>query len=140
MDAAETAMAAIPNPDLRDCLSLPADYLVPRWYAAYTCANHEKRVAEQLGQRTIEHFLPLYETVRRWKDRRARLRLPLFPGYGPLQGLEGSLVQKRNKARFVVSLDLIMRSIAVEVEALDLEPADSAGRQRVLSLIRTELT
>jgi transcription antitermination factor NusG len=29
----------------------------------------------------IEHFLPLYQAVRRWKDRRKRLQLPLFPGY-----------------------------------------------------------
>jgi transcription antitermination factor NusG len=58
-----------------------ADYLELRWYAAYTCANHEKRVREQLGQRSIESYLPLYETVRRWNDRRMRLQLPLFPGY-----------------------------------------------------------
>ena len=53
----------------------------PRWYAAYTSANHEKRVAEQLGVRAVEHFLPLYSSVRRWKDRRVMLELPLFPGY-----------------------------------------------------------
>lgn len=54
---------------------------VARWYAAYTNANHEKRVAEQLDVREVEHFLPLYESVRRWKDRRVMLQLPLFPGY-----------------------------------------------------------
>ena len=53
----------------------------PRWYAAYTCANHEKRVSEQLGVRRVEHFLPLYCSVRRWQDRRVTLQLPLFPGY-----------------------------------------------------------
>ena len=61
--------------------ALQADDLEQRWYAAYTCANHEKRVREQLEQRSIESYLPLYETVRRWKDRRMRLQLPLFPGY-----------------------------------------------------------
>jgi hypothetical protein len=29
------------------------------WYAVYTCANHEKRVADQLTERSVEHFLPL---------------------------------------------------------------------------------
>ena len=53
----------------------------PHWYAAYTCANHEKRVAEQLRLRSIEYFLPMYQTVRKWKDRRKPLELPLFPGY-----------------------------------------------------------
>src|SRR5690349_16465307 len=51
------------------------------WYAAYTCAQHEKRVAAELGMRGLEHFLPLYSSVRRWKDRRVQLELPLFPGY-----------------------------------------------------------
>jgi transcription antitermination factor NusG len=51
------------------------------WYAAYTHARHEKKVAQQLEQRGIEHFLPLYRSVRRWKDRRKELDLVLFPGY-----------------------------------------------------------
>jgi transcription antitermination factor NusG len=53
----------------------------PQWYAAYTRSHHEKCVADQLRTRTVEHFLPLYETVRNWKDRRKRMELPLFPGY-----------------------------------------------------------
>jgi transcription antitermination factor NusG len=52
-----------------------------RWYAAYTSSNHEKRVAEQLCVRGVENFLPLYPSVRKWKDRRVKLDLPLFPGY-----------------------------------------------------------
>jgi transcription antitermination factor NusG len=51
------------------------------WYAAYTCAQHEKRVAAELVARDVEHFLPLYSSMRRWKDRRVQLELPLFPGY-----------------------------------------------------------
>lgn len=54
---------------------------VPYWYTIYTSANHEKSVAEQLRARQIEHFLPLYESTRRWKDRRIKVQLPLFPGY-----------------------------------------------------------
>ena len=51
------------------------------WYASYTCAKHEKRVAGELQARGVEHFLPLYSSRRRWKDRRVSLELPLFPGY-----------------------------------------------------------
>jgi len=58
-----------------------SEYLEQRWYAAYTSANHEKRVAKQLGQRSVEHFLPMYQSARRWKDRQMTLSLPLFPGY-----------------------------------------------------------
>jgi len=41
---------------------------------------------------------------------------------GPLQGLEGILARKKNVLRFVVSLDLIMRSVAVEIDEAELEP------------------
>src|SRR5437773_2436129 len=56
-------------------------YVQPRWYAAYTRANHERRVADQLGERGVENLLPQYESVRKWKDRKVRLQMPLFPGY-----------------------------------------------------------
>jgi transcription antitermination factor NusG len=51
------------------------------WYAAYTRPNHEKKVAEQLELRNIEQLLPLYRSMREWKDRRVNLMRPLFPGY-----------------------------------------------------------
>ena len=179
--------AAKYNTDPRRGTNLRVEFLEPRWYAAYTSANHEKRVAEQLGAREVEHFLPLYESVRRWKDRRVKLELPLFPGYifvhmamrdrlkvqqvpgvarlvgfdgapaelpeeeiealrmslasgvraephpylaagrrvrvkaGPLEGQEGIVIRKKNRLRFVLSVDLIGRSAAVEIEAADLE-------------------
>jgi transcription antitermination factor NusG len=168
-------------------LGLPPGHCELLWYAVYTSANHEKRVAEQMGVREVEHFLPLYASVRRWKDRRVMLELPLFPGYvfvrmaprdrmrvqqipgvarlvgfdgapmalpeeevealrtslasgvraephpfmtagrrvrvreGPMAGMTGTLVKRKNKARFVVSLELIQRSIAVEIDEADLE-------------------
>lgn len=158
-----------------------------RWYAAYTCARHEKHVSKQLEDRHIDCFLPLYRSVRRWKDRCKELELPLFPGYvfvrtgpehrlhvlqipsvvrfvsfnghpaalddreieglrnglvngvqvephpylrvgdrvrvkhGPLAGAEGILVRKKDSFRIVLSLDLLMRSVAAEVQAADLE-------------------
>lgn len=66
---------------LRGSPNPPRGYDEPSWYAAYTCANHEKRVSEQLEHRSVESFLPLYESLRSWKDRRIKLELPLFPGY-----------------------------------------------------------
>lgn len=162
-------------------------YLQPHWYALYTCANHEKRVAAELQARTVENFLPLYSSVRRWKDRRVNLDLPLFPGYvfvrlalrdrlrvvqiasavrlvgfnglpsalpdtemeimrsglsqrlraephpyltvgqrvrivgGPFVGLEGVLKRRKGNLRVIVSLDLIQRSVAVDVDAEDIE-------------------
>src|ERR1700676_2009875 len=72
----------IVNPTgLTDYPELPSSFCEPFWYAAYTKANHEKRVGEQLTWRSVEHFLPFYEAVRRWKDRRVQLQLPPFHGY-----------------------------------------------------------
>lgn len=41
---------------------------------------------------------------------------------GPMMGMEGVLVRKKNNFRVVLALDVIMRSVAVEVDAEDLEP------------------
>lgn len=167
---------------------LPAEFCEPRWYAAYTSANHEKRVAEQLGVREVEHFLPTYTSVRRWKDRRVTLAMPLFPGYvfvrlalrdrlkvlqlpgvarlvgfngmpaalpqeqieilrtglavgvsaephqyltvgrrvrivaGPLTGFEGILLRRKGNLRVVLSVELIQRSILLDIDAVCLEP------------------
>ncbi len=54
---------------------------VPRWYAVYTFPRHEKAVAGQLKMKSVEAYLPLFERLNRWKDRMARVQLPLFPGY-----------------------------------------------------------
>jgi transcription antitermination factor NusG len=167
---------------------VPADTGCENWYALYTSPRHEKRVAEQIKQHRISCFLPLYRSVRRWKDRRKELELALFPGYvfvrialqdklrvlqlpsavrlvsfngqplalpqaeieglrerlchathlephpylrvgrrvrvhnGPLQGLEGVVSRKKDRCRIIVSIDLIMRSVAVEVDEADVEP------------------
>jgi transcription antitermination factor NusG len=172
--------------DTFDELSPPDSFLEPHWYAVYTCANHEKRVAAELQARSVAQFLPLYSCVRRWNDRRVTLELPLFPGYvfvrlalrdrlrvqqipsvvrlvgfngmptalpdaemetlrsglskrlraephpfltvgrkvrikaGPFAGLEGILKRRKSGLRVVVSLELILQSVAVEVDAADL--------------------
>jgi transcription antitermination factor NusG len=46
---------------------------------------------------------------------RARIRS------GPLSGLEGLVVQKKNGHRFVLTIEAIMRSISIEVEVSNLE-------------------
>lgn len=51
------------------------------WYAAYTKHQHEKACADLLSQKSIEVYLPLYRSVRRWKDRKKIIALPLFPSY-----------------------------------------------------------
>jgi transcription antitermination factor NusG len=44
---------------------------------------------------------------------------------GVMTGVEGILVRKKNDLRVVLTLDAIMRSVAVEVDADDVEPADT---------------
>jgi len=50
---------------------------------------------------------------------RARIR------YGALAGMEGVVVRYKGSLRVVLTLELIMRSIAVEVSCEDLEPVES---------------
>jgi transcription antitermination factor NusG len=40
---------------------------------------------------------------------------------GPLAGIQGILLRRRGKARFVVAVEMIMRSIAVEINEADIE-------------------
>jgi transcription termination/antitermination protein NusG len=47
---------------------------------------------------------------------------------GPLAGMEGILVRRAHELRVVLSLDFIMRSVAVEVSELDIEPLRHSGR------------
>jgi transcription antitermination factor NusG len=56
------------------------------WWALYTRHQHEKTVAEMLSAKGFEVFLPLYESIRRWKDRSKMLTLPLFPCYVFVRG------------------------------------------------------
>ena len=159
------------------------------WYALYTCPRHEKLVAEQIKRRSFTCFLPVYRSVRRWKDRRKELELALFPGYvfvhmalekklkvleipgavrlvsfngqpaplpaseiemlrnrlsgaggvephpylragrrvrvrsGAMEGLEGIVVRRKDRCRVVFSINLLQRSVAVEVDEADLESA-----------------
>lgn len=46
---------------------------------------------------------------------------------GPLSGLEGVIVRRDGGTRFVVSIDLIMRAIAINVDGLDLELVGSSA-------------
>jgi len=158
------------------------------WYVAYARPRHEKHIARQLAERGVRSFVPLYTSVRRWKDRRKRLELPLFPGYvfvqialqckldllrlpgvvdlvrfqgkpvpvlsseieslraglsgascihphpflqagrkvrirrGALDGVEGIFVRRRGQIRIVLSVSLIQRSVAIEIDEADVEP------------------
>jgi len=51
------------------------------WFALRTSARHEKQVHTRLAGRGIDAFLPLSERWSRWKDRRMKIHVPLFPGY-----------------------------------------------------------
>jgi len=64
----------------------PHPGLSSAWWALYTRHQHEKTVAEMLSTKGFEVFLPLHDSMRRWKDRQKLLSLPLFPGYVFVRG------------------------------------------------------
>jgi transcription antitermination factor NusG len=47
---------------------------------------------------------------------------------GPFAEMQGIVLRNSKKTRLVISLDLIMQSVAVEVDAADLEPISFASR------------
>jgi transcription antitermination factor NusG len=51
------------------------------WFALQTRHQHEAKVTQILENKGFETFLPMYQTVRRWSDRKKTISLPLFPGY-----------------------------------------------------------
>ena len=53
----------------------------PEWYALYTRSRFEKKMLSELTDRGIEVFLPMREILSRWKDRKKKIWIPLFPGY-----------------------------------------------------------
>jgi len=53
----------------------------PSWFAVHTRSRHEHAVKRQLDDKGIEGFLPAYNKVSQWKDRRKTVVMPLFPGY-----------------------------------------------------------
>src|SRR5207253_6883699 len=81
MESSTVVTAGSERASYSGAIALPGGREEEHWYAAYTRAQHEKSVAAELGMREVEHFLPLYSSVRRWKDRRVTLESPLFPGY-----------------------------------------------------------
>lgn len=166
------------------------------WYALYTRHQHEKTVADLLGAKGFQVFLPLYSVTHQWKDRAKRLSLPLFPCYvfvyasldrrvhivttpgvhalvgvegraaripdaeieavhrtvnnllhvephpflrtgdwvrvksGPLEGIEGILVRKANQCRLVLSVEMLEKSVAVEVDPSVVERSRSGSAVR----------
>jgi transcription antitermination factor NusG len=51
------------------------------WLVLRTRSHHENIVERSLEQKQIRAYLPKRRVVRRWKDRRTVLEMPLFPGY-----------------------------------------------------------
>ena len=51
------------------------------WHVLFVVANHEKKVAQHLLARSVEHYLPLYAERSRWSDRWVMVERPLFVGY-----------------------------------------------------------
>jgi transcription antitermination factor NusG len=51
------------------------------WFALYTKHQHEKKASDVLAKKGFEVFLPVYRSIRRWKDRTKVVSLPVFPCY-----------------------------------------------------------
>ena len=52
-----------------------------QWYALHVKPQHERAVAEQLKAKSLDEYVPTYQSRRRWSDRVKTLEVPLFPRY-----------------------------------------------------------
>jgi len=52
-----------------------------RWYAIHTRSRFEKVVAAHLSAKAVENYLPSFEEVHQWRDRKKKVEMPAFPGY-----------------------------------------------------------
>ncbi len=60
---------------------MPADILIPYWYALHTKSRAENVVHEGLCKKSVESFLPKITVPSKRRDRKKMIQVPLFPGY-----------------------------------------------------------
>ncbi len=115
------------------------------WWAVYTRHQHEKAVANMLVAKGLKVFLPLYESLRHWKERKKKLLMPLFPGYlfvreclgGPLQIVTvpgTNMILARGEHLEIISDDEIQTIWRATVDPSNIEPhpfLNSGERVRV---------
>jgi transcription antitermination factor NusG len=53
---------------------------------------------------------------------------------GPLTGMEGLLVEVRKQQRLVVSVNMLRRSVAIEIDRQWVRPLDAGGRERSIQV------
>ena len=51
------------------------------WYVLYVRSSQEKKIHQELSEKSVESFLPLIKTVQQWTDRKKTIFKPLFPSY-----------------------------------------------------------
>ncbi len=103
------------------------------WYVLYTKPRTEKRVAESLEQMGVKVYCPLITEIKQWKDRKKKLKTPLFKSYVFIK------LEEKNRNRvfdvpgvvrylFWLGKPAIVRNEEIEViqEWLDGEKVDEA--------------
>jgi len=107
-------------------MNISNNVIEPRWYVAYTRSRHEKSVAQQLRHKEIDSFLPLYRTIRRWKNGEHCVELPLFPGYAFVRI---PLLNRRN----VLEIPGVVRLVGPDGTPTPLEDAEVESLRRAIS-------
>jgi transcription antitermination factor NusG len=51
------------------------------WYAVRTRSNFEQQAVAEIADKGFEAYLPAFQQVHQWKDRKKIVNHPLFPGY-----------------------------------------------------------
>ena len=55
--------------------------MMEKWIAVYTKSRHEKVVIQELENKNIEAYCPIFKERRQWSDRKRWVEFPLFRSY-----------------------------------------------------------
>ena len=118
----------------------PIDAYEGSWWVLHTRSRHERRVAEALDRRGIDHFLPLTTSRRTYGKRVRESSSPLFTGYvflcGGEEGVQvawetnciANVIEVVDQARLRADLRSIYLACNSD-EPLDLYPSLRSGRR-----------
>ncbi len=92
-----------------------------KWFAVYVRYKREKIVEKDLKKKKIEVYLPINNTVRKWKSKTKKVSLPLIPCYLFVKIRKEEYVkvlENENVVTFVKFSDNLISIPASEIELL----------------------
>jgi transcription antitermination factor NusG len=89
------------------------------WYAVYTKPRWEKKVADLLARKGVEHYCPLNRVVRQWADRKKTVLEPLFKSYVFIRSTAADLLKVKQTDGVVNLVYWLGKPAVIKDEEID---------------------